>query len=139
MKSIAKEGVGKSSEERMKIIENGGLKEICNIIHSSLEGEMNWNKQFHIKLGCEAASILLKDNSSSFSFAIESGGIVDEIISLLNKLPIQNINQFHLLPLYHVTDQKGERKPNPLYKEMKKDGTLTKLIEIFQNDKYGNK
>ncbi|KAA6386379.1 MAG: hypothetical protein EZS28_018097 [Streblomastix strix] len=33
----------------------------------------------------------------------------------------------------------GEGKPNPLLKEMEKDGTLTKLIEIFRNDKYKDK
>ncbi|KAA6355074.1 MAG: hypothetical protein EZS28_049399 [Streblomastix strix] len=183
MKSIIKEGEGKSSEERMKIIEQGGLKEICEVIHSSLEGEMNWNKQYLIELGCEAASNLLKDNKESIPFAIESGGIIDQIISLLNKLPIENINENHLLPLYDIVNQsnyeqikilvekgilkvmnkilnsedefvllrstiilmklingigelEGEGKPNPLLKEIEKDGTLTKLIEIFRNDKY---
>ncbi|KAA6360995.1 MAG: hypothetical protein EZS28_043478, partial [Streblomastix strix] len=180
MKQIKKEGEGKSSEERMKIIENGGLKEICKVIHSSLEGEMNWNKQFLIQLGCEAASILLEDNKESFSFAIESGGIIDEIISLLNKLPIENIIAFNLLPInkivyfsseqqrkilvdkgilkvikkalesememvilnsisiiqqliYAVGYYEEEGKPNPLLKEMEKDGTLNKFIQIFQN------
>ncbi|KAA6395345.1 MAG: hypothetical protein EZS28_009125 [Streblomastix strix] len=129
LKTIRKEGEGKSSEERMNIIEQGGLKDICKVIHSSLEGEMNWNKQYLISLGCEVASILLKDNKESFPFAIESGGIIDETISLLDKLPIENFNGFHLLPL------QGEGNPNPLLKEMDKDGTLTKLIEIFRNDK----
>jgi hypothetical protein len=44
MKSIIKEGEGKSSEERMKIIENGGFQDICKVIHSSLEGGMNYIK-----------------------------------------------------------------------------------------------
>ncbi|KAA6354294.1 MAG: hypothetical protein EZS28_050179, partial [Streblomastix strix] len=33
----------------------------------------------------------------------------------------------------------GEGKQNPLLNEMEKDGTLTKLVEIFQNDKYEDK
>ncbi|KAA6370590.1 MAG: hypothetical protein EZS28_033883 [Streblomastix strix] len=33
----------------------------------------------------------------------------------------------------------GEGKPNPLLKEMDKDGTLRKLVEIFQNEKQLNK
>ncbi|KAA6361776.1 MAG: hypothetical protein EZS28_042697 [Streblomastix strix] len=186
MKSIKKEGEWKSSQERKKIVEQGGLKEICKVIHSSLEGEMNWNKQYLIQLGCEAASILLKDNEESFPLSIESGGIIDQIISLLNKLPIENIKKIHLLPLFHLVDSsnfeqkknlvekgilkvmnktmksqfedillystnillfiiysigelEGEGKPNPLLKEMEKDGTLTKLIEIFRNDKYKDK
>ncbi|KAA6393252.1 MAG: hypothetical protein EZS28_011224 [Streblomastix strix] len=109
----------------MKIIEQGGLEDICKVIHISLEGEMNWNQQYLIKLGCEAASIFLEDSEETFPFAIESGGIIDEIISLLNKLPIENIRQLE-----------GEGKPNPLLKEMEKGGTLSKLIKIFQNDKY---
>ncbi|KAA6389448.1 MAG: hypothetical protein EZS28_015027 [Streblomastix strix] len=32
-----------------------------------------------------------------------------------------------------------EGKPNPLLKEMERDGTLTKLIEIFNNDQFNNK
>ncbi|KAA6370968.1 MAG: hypothetical protein EZS28_033505 [Streblomastix strix] len=186
MKSIKNKGEEKSSEERMNIIEQGGLKEICKVIHSSLEGEMDWNKQYLIELGCEAASNLLEDNKESIPFAIEIGGIIDQIISLLNKLPIENINEFHLLPLfniiclsnfeqrkilaekgilkemnkilnskneqvldystyilmkiiYSIGQLEGEGKPNPVREEMKKDGTLTKLIEIFQNDQYINK
>ncbi|KAA6380594.1 MAG: putative Multidrug resistance-associated protein, partial [Streblomastix strix] len=164
MKSIAKEGYGKSSEQKLKIIEQGVLKEICKVIHSQLEGEMNWNKQFIILLGYEAASTLIINNKESFPFAIESGGIVDEFISLLNKLPIDDIFDFHTNPLnqlinssnfeqrkilvekgilkrilYGIGFQEGEGKPNPVREELEKDGTLTKLIEIFQNDKYGNK
>ncbi|KAA6356296.1 MAG: hypothetical protein EZS28_048177, partial [Streblomastix strix] len=170
----------------MKIIEQGGLKEICEAIHSSFEGEMNWSKQYLIELGCEAASIILEDNPNSFRFAIESEGIIDLIISLLNKLPIEDINYIHLSPLHYITDQssfeqrkilaekgilklikktldsqnenvlnystqilmkiiygigelEGEGKPNPLLKVMEKDGTLTKIIEFFRNDKYKNK
>ncbi|KAA6394780.1 MAG: hypothetical protein EZS28_009690, partial [Streblomastix strix] len=170
----------------MKIIKQGGLKDICKVIHSSLEGEMSWNKQYLIRFGCDAASILLKDNPQSFRFAIESGGIIDEIIFLLIRLPIGNINQFNLVSLCHIVNSsnyeqikilvekgilktmnrtlnsgnelvqeysvlifkvitfaigelEGEGKPHPLLKEMENDGTLTKLIEIFQNDKYNNK
>jgi hypothetical protein len=38
--------------------------------------------------------------------------------------------------IYGIGSLEGEEKPNPLLKEMEKDGTLSKLIEIFQNDKY---
>jgi hypothetical protein len=33
----------------------------------------------------------------------------------------------------------GKGKPNPLLKEMERDGTVIKLVEVFQNDKYENK
>ncbi|KAA6380130.1 MAG: hypothetical protein EZS28_024342, partial [Streblomastix strix] len=170
----------------MKIIEQGILKEICKVIHSSLEGEMNNHKQYLVQLGCESASVLLEDNEESFPFAVESGGIIDETISILNKLPIENINEFHIILLidlvnsinneqikilvekgilkvinktlnseneevldnstfilmkifYGIGELEGEGKPNPLLIEMEKDGTLTKLIEIFKNDKYKDK
>ncbi|KAA6371087.1 MAG: hypothetical protein EZS28_033386, partial [Streblomastix strix] len=186
MKSIKIEGEGKNLDERMKIIEQGRLKEICQVIHSSLEGEINYHKQFLAQLGCEAASVLLINNQQSFPFAIESGGIIDEIISLINNLSIENINYEYLRPLcrivrssdfeqrkivvekrilkvmnktlnsedeqvlyglmdilmeiiYGIGQLEGEGKPNPLLKEMEKDGTLTKLIEIFRNDKYKDK
>ncbi|KAA6371697.1 MAG: hypothetical protein EZS28_032776 [Streblomastix strix] len=41
--------------------------------------------------------------------------------------------------IYTVGYFEGEGNPNPLLKEMEKDGTLTKIIEIFKNDKYENK
>ncbi|KAA6395784.1 MAG: hypothetical protein EZS28_008693 [Streblomastix strix] len=41
--------------------------------------------------------------------------------------------------IFGIGQLEGEGKPNPLLKEMDKDGTLTKLVEIFQNEKYQNK
>ncbi|KAA6358641.1 MAG: hypothetical protein EZS28_045832, partial [Streblomastix strix] len=102
MRKIKEEGEGKSPEERLKIIEQGGLKEICKVIHEQLEGELNQNKQYIIQLGCEAASIILKENDDSFPFAIEEGGIIDEIIYLLIKLPIENIKDIHIDPLANI-------------------------------------
>ncbi|KAA6396561.1 MAG: hypothetical protein EZS28_007913 [Streblomastix strix] len=65
---------------------------------------MNWNKQYLTRIGCEAAYALLEENKESFLFAIEIGGIIDEVISLLNKLSIENINYQHLLPLFRITN-----------------------------------
>ncbi|KAA6384450.1 MAG: putative CAMK family protein kinase [Streblomastix strix] len=65
--------------------------------------------------------------------------LINKILSVENELIIEQIVKLVKRIVDELSKDVEEGKPNPLLKEIEKDGTLSKLIEIFRNDKYLNK
>ncbi|KAA6372611.1 MAG: hypothetical protein EZS28_031862 [Streblomastix strix] len=133
----------------------------------------------------ETASILLTDNKQAAETATSKDGIIDQILKNLQILPVEEIQFYHLLPLYtffqmididkkrlildkgvmnmmksflnsvceivlvHVTyiiyqifylesADVQEQVQNQLRIGVQKDGIITKLIKIFNNETYSN-
>ncbi|KAA6394127.1 MAG: putative protein kinase domain protein [Streblomastix strix] len=122
---LNKESDGKDLSEKQEIIKEGGLKDVCSVLHRGKDGSNDI--EFAVIKGCEITDNLLSWNNPQLQITAEEKEFIDSLITFLSAFPLNKICPQHLSSISNFSAQNIE-----LCSYLMKKGIIAVMNKIIE-------